>query len=88
MLTSLLCNTAMAYGCKFYENFEGIGIGVRWGNMGETRLKNEISFGEIVGFLILDGFLYLILAIYLEAVLPREYGVPLPFYFPFMVKNY
>lgn len=32
--------------------------------------------------LIVDTILYLLIALYVETVLPGEYGVPLPWYFP------
>ncbi len=33
--------------------------------------------------MILCSLLYLLMSWYLEKILPGEYGVPLPFYFPF-----
>jgi hypothetical protein len=36
-----------------------------------------------LGFLILDAFLYVVLAWYLDNVLPSEWGSPLPWNFPF-----
>lgn len=35
--------------------------------------------------MIANGVVYLISALYIEAVRPGEFGVPLPFYFPFTV---
>ncbi len=33
----------------------------------------------------IDAVLYLVLALYIEAVFPGEFGVPQPWYFPFTV---
>jgi len=44
---------------------------------------NNVSFGQMLGMLVLDIFLYSLLAWYLDEVWPSEFGVPRPFYFPF-----
>jgi len=48
-------------------------------------LVNNYSFGAALAFMLLDLFLYALLGWYLDGVLPaslREFGVPLPWYFP------
>jgi ATP-binding cassette subfamily A (ABC1) protein 3 len=37
--------------------------------------------------LAIDSVLYLLLALYVEAVFPGEFGVPQPWYFPFTVTE-
>jgi ATP-binding cassette subfamily A (ABC1) protein 3 len=49
---------------------------------------DDLVLGYIFIMLMVDAFIYLILALYIEAVFPGEYGVPKPWYFPFQVcKN-
>lgn len=36
--------------------------------------------------ILVDGILYMLFALYIEAVFPGEYGLPLPWYFPFTVS--
>ncbi len=39
-----------------------------------------------MSMMILWTFIYIPIAWYIERILPGEYGAPLPFYFPFMVR--
>ncbi len=48
----------------------------------DTKINN-VSFAQLLGMLVLDIFLYSVLAWYLDEVWPSEFGVPRPFYFPF-----
>lgn len=36
--------------------------------------------------LILDTFIYMLIALYVEAIFPGEYGLPRVWYFPFTLK--
>ena len=46
---------------------------------------DSLNLGAVLGSMIAASFLYLPLAWYVERILPGDYGVPLPVYFPFMV---
>jgi len=37
--------------------------------------------------LCVDTVLYILLAVYVEAVMPGDYGIPKPWYFPLTVNN-
>ena len=52
-------------------------------NQSASTLINNFSFSIAIGMFIFDIFLYLILANYLERVLPSTYGIRLPWYFCF-----
>ena len=47
----------------------------------------QIPISMTMVFMIIDGIIYYILAWYLDAVFPGQYGVPKPFYF-FLQKSY
>lgn len=39
--------------------------------------------GHVMLMLVLDGIIYFLITLYVEAIFPGEYGVPQPWYFPF-----
>ena len=49
---------------------------------------DTLNLGSVLGAMIVASFLYLPIAWYIERILPGDYGVPLPLYFPFMVRNF
>ncbi|XP_065175068.1 phospholipid-transporting ATPase ABCA3-like [Sycon ciliatum] len=83
--TGTFFNVAMAYGAQLIGNFEGQGSGVQWSNLNVgTSVDDSFTFATVLGLLVFDGFLYGLLAWYIEGVYPGQFGLPLPFYFPFM----
>ena len=64
--------------------FEGGLVGLHWGNLNVMPGETNFSFQLAVGMLLVDAVLYGIMAAYLEAVLPSDYGTQLPWYFPFL----
>ncbi|KAF4521857.1 hypothetical protein B566_EDAN003731 [Ephemera danica] len=84
----LASNTAMAFGCQIIVQFEGTGEGQQWYNLfTPASLNDNLTLGSIMIMFVVDACLYMTVALYVEAVFPGEYGVPLPFYFPFQ-KSY
>jgi ATP-binding cassette subfamily A (ABC1) protein 3 len=84
LFASLGSNTAMAYGFQLMLMFEGTSEGIQWSNVGRPNTPDDsLTLGLIMMMLVIDTFIYLMVAIYVEAVFPGEYGVPLPWYFPF-----
>ena len=85
--TSSFFNVAMAYGAQLIGNFEGQGVGVQWHNLNVgTSVDDTFTFGSVLGMLVFDGFIYALLAWYIEGVYPGKFGLPLPPYFPFLVS--
>ena len=74
---SLLPATAFAFGADIVADYEYAEQGIQPWNASE----GEYSFNTAVGFLFFDTFLYLFLGWYFEQIMPREYGVPKPFWF-------
>lgn len=44
---------------------------------------DTLSLGLVIVMLAIDSVIYLLIALYVEAVFPGEYGVPQKWYFPF-----
>ena len=57
-------------------------MGLHWDNLWVQPGETNFSYAWAVGMLLADALLYALLAAYLEAVLPSEYGTQLPWYFP------
>ncbi|XP_058536704.1 phospholipid-transporting ATPase ABCA3-like isoform X4 [Ochotona princeps] len=63
-------------------------IGVKWRNFWTPAiLEDNLVFGYLVGMLLLDAFLYGLVAWYLETVFPGQNGLPRPWYF-FLMRSY
>ncbi|KAK5642701.1 hypothetical protein RI129_008868 [Pyrocoelia pectoralis] len=83
MFTCLCSNSAMAYGFQLVIMFEGVGDGLQWHNIWKTSTPDDnLTMGYLIIMLVVDAFVYLLIALYVEAVFPGEYGVPKPWYFP------
>uniref|UniRef100_A0AAZ3PIM6 ABC transporter domain-containing protein n=1 Tax=Oncorhynchus tshawytscha TaxID=74940 RepID=A0AAZ3PIM6_ONCTS len=64
------------------------GTGIQWCNLFESvTVDDDFSLAQVLGLLLLDALLYGLVAWYVEAVFPGEYGVPLPCYF-FLLPSY
>ncbi len=80
----LLAPTCLGLGADVVAAFEGGLMGLQWNNIHVYPAETNFSFVWAVGMLLLDAVLYGVLAAYLEAVLPSEFGTQLPFYFPLL----
>ncbi|XP_072549037.1 phospholipid-transporting ATPase ABCA3 isoform X1 [Salminus brasiliensis] len=84
----LISNVAMAMGAQLIGMFEGKGTGIQWSNLFEpVTVDDDFSLAQVLGLLFLDTVLYGLVAWYVEAVFPGEYGVPRPWYF-FVLPSY
>lgn len=88
VFASLLSPVAFGFGCRYFSLFEEQGIGVQWSNVFQSPLDDE-NFNLIaaVSMMLFDSLLYGIMTWYIESVFPGQYGIPRPWYFPFM-KSY
>lgn len=84
LLMSLFSNTAMAFGFQIIIRLEGSSEGLQWRNFFRgVSVDDSLSVGLLVVTLLIAALLYLMIALYVEKIFPGEYGVPLPWYFPF-----
>ena len=51
-----------------------------------SLFRDSLNVGGVMSAMLGFSLSYLIINWYLEKILPGEYGVPLPFYFPFTVS--
>ena len=78
----------MSFCAQIISGFEGTGLGIQWSTIASVATPDDnLTFLDCLGMLVLDTFLLLLLTWYIEAVRPGEYGVPLPWYFPFTVRH-
>uniref|UniRef100_A0A8C2WVA7 ATP binding cassette subfamily A member 3 n=1 Tax=Cyclopterus lumpus TaxID=8103 RepID=A0A8C2WVA7_CYCLU len=84
----LVSNVAMAMGAQLIGMFEGKGTGIQWSNLFDSvTVDDDFSMAQVLCLLLFDSLLYGLVAWYVEAVFPGEYGVPLPSYF-FVLPSY
>uniref|UniRef100_A0A673N6E8 ATP-binding cassette sub-family A member 3-like n=1 Tax=Sinocyclocheilus rhinocerous TaxID=307959 RepID=A0A673N6E8_9TELE len=83
----LISNVAMAMGLTLVSCVSS-GTGIQWHNLFEpVTVDDDFSLAQVLGLLLLDSVLYGLVAWYVEAVFPGEYGVPRPWYF-FILPSY
>ncbi|XP_030852679.1 phospholipid-transporting ATPase ABCA1 isoform X2 [Strongylocentrotus purpuratus] len=82
---SLLNTIAFGYGSVYLSLYEVQGTGVQWNNINTSPLNGEngFTFMQVLAMMWLDAFIYGMLTWYIEAVMPGQYGMPRPLYFPF-----
>ncbi|XP_061703260.1 phospholipid-transporting ATPase ABCA3 isoform X2 [Syngnathoides biaculeatus] len=84
----LISNVAMAMGAQLLGMFEGKGMGIQWSNLFDpVTADDDFSLAQVMALLLFDAVVYALVAWYVEAVFPGEYGVPLPSYF-FVLPSY
>lgn len=72
---------------KSFSIFLLIGTGIQWSNMFDAiTVDDDFSMAQVMALLLFDAVLYGLVAWYVEAVFPGEYGIPLPSYFFVLVS--
>uniref|UniRef100_A0A674NSB8 ATP binding cassette subfamily A member 3 n=1 Tax=Takifugu rubripes TaxID=31033 RepID=A0A674NSB8_TAKRU len=70
------------------STFFSRGTGIQWSNMFDAiTVDDDFSMAQVMALLLFDAVLYGLVAWYVEAVFPGEYGIPLPSYF-FVLPSY
>lgn len=81
-------NIPISMGCQIIALFEGSGEGLQWHNLGSGSSPDDnFTILWAVAMMVINGIIHLLLALYIEAVWPGEYGIPLPYNF-FLKKWY
>lgn len=84
LVLCLSSNTAMAYGIQQILQFEGAGEGLNWSNMWRpVTIDDELTVGMTMALMLFTSLLYLLIALYVERVMPGSYGVAEPWDFIF-----
>ncbi|KAF1787654.1 P-loop containing nucleoside triphosphate hydrolase [Phytophthora cactorum] len=79
-LGSALSPVALALGVQVLANAEETGEGVQFSTMG--TLSDNYRLSTALWMFVFDTVLYTVLGLYLEKVMPKEYGTTLKWYFP------
>ncbi|XP_058424852.1 phospholipid-transporting ATPase ABCA3-like [Diceros bicornis minor] len=87
LASCLSSNVAMALGTKFLVKAEMDSIGIKWSNIFSPTEMDNFVFAHVLGMFLVDAFLYGLVAWYIEAVFPGEYGVPKPWNF-FLLRSH
>ncbi|XP_018787318.1 PREDICTED: ATP-binding cassette sub-family A member 3 [Bactrocera latifrons] len=83
----LISNTAMGFGFKEILGFEGNGEGLQWGNLFKTvSVDSNITVGAIMLMMLLSSVIYMLICLYVEQIMPGDFGVPKKWNFPFTVS--
>ncbi|OQR81399.1 ATP-binding Cassette (ABC) Superfamily [Thraustotheca clavata] len=80
MLASLLSPVALSQCIQTLANAEGVSEGINSATVGV--LYSNFRFQGGLAMLVIDFILYTLLAMYLEQVVPKDYGTPQKWYFP------
>ncbi|KAM4820229.1 ATP-binding cassette sub-family A member 17-like isoform 2-T3 [Thomomys bottae] len=81
----LFSNVAMAMGIRFISMLEAKGTGIQWKNMGSVT--GDFSFSQVLLMLLVDSFLYCLIAWYVENIFPGSFQKRKPWYF-FALPSY
>uniref|UniRef100_A0A8C4X0D4 ATP-binding cassette, sub-family A (ABC1), member 3b n=1 Tax=Eptatretus burgeri TaxID=7764 RepID=A0A8C4X0D4_EPTBU len=81
-------NVAIAMGGQLVGVWEGKGVGLQWSQLWHgVSAMDPFCMGHVLAMLLLDCVLYTLIAVYVEAVFPGQYGIPQPAYF-FLLPSY
>uniref|UniRef100_A0A803TLI3 ATP binding cassette subfamily A member 4 n=1 Tax=Anolis carolinensis TaxID=28377 RepID=A0A803TLI3_ANOCA len=83
IMASFLSPVAFGFGTEYLSRYEEQGLGLQWDNIRNSPLEgDQYSFLFSMEMMLLDAFIYGLLAWYIDNVFPGDYGIPLPWYFP------
>ncbi|XP_078506456.1 retinal-specific phospholipid-transporting ATPase ABCA4 [Lissotriton helveticus] len=84
-IVSFLSPVAFGFGTEYLSRYEEQGLGLQWGNIRASPVEgDQYSFLFSIVMMLIDAFLYWVLAWYIDHVFPGEYGMPKAWYFPLM----
>ncbi|XP_032730825.1 ATP-binding cassette sub-family A member 13 [Lontra canadensis] len=79
----LLSTTAFGQGVFFVTFLEGQEAGVQWTNMYQPPEPSGMTFGWVCWMMAVDSGLYFLCGWYLNNLIPGNFGLRKPWYFPF-----
>lgn len=79
-----LPNTNLGLGVYTIIMKESRAVGISWNNLAEPSLPGDtLNLALILGIKLVNSSIYLLLTWYITQAFPGEFGVSLPWYFPF-----
>ncbi|XP_072275957.1 retinal-specific phospholipid-transporting ATPase ABCA4 isoform X2 [Pyxicephalus adspersus] len=86
-MASILSPVAFGFGTEYLSRYEEQGLGLQFGNIRKSPVEgDEYSFLFSIFMMLFDALVYWTFAWYIDHVFPGEYGIPKPWYFPFMAN--
>ncbi|XP_025018889.1 retinal-specific ATP-binding cassette transporter [Python bivittatus] len=83
IMASFLSPVAFGFGTEYLSRYEEQGLGLQWNNIQSSPLEGDkYSFLLSMEIMAFDGFIYGLLAWYLDNVFPGDYGIPRSWNFP------
>lgn len=79
VVASLLSPTAFALGTVNFADYEHAHVGLRWSNI--WKASSGVNFLVCLLLMVFDSIVYCAIGLYLDKVLPQDYGVQLPWNF-------
>ncbi|XP_055306584.1 phospholipid-transporting ATPase ABCA3-like [Sitodiplosis mosellana] len=84
LIACISFNTAIAHGIQLICQFEITEEGVKWADFWKpTVFEDDVTLGILMLYMLASSLLHLLIALYVEKVMPGDYGVPEKWYFPF-----
>ncbi|XP_050743794.1 phospholipid-transporting ATPase ABCA1-like [Drosophila biarmipes] len=84
LLCSLIPNTALSLGFKVIVNFEEVGDGFQWSTLFTPASEGDpLTVGAAIIIMLVSSIMYMTVCLYVEQVMPGNFGVPRPWNFPF-----
>lgn len=84
LIVNLLSNTALCVGLDIIAKNEGTEEGAQFNNIWKkASADSDVTLGIVMLIMLLDSFLYMLIALYIEGIMPGQYGVRKPWYFLF-----
>ena len=77
----------MAFGIYMIAMKESRAVGMDWSNIADPAVPGDnLNLLLILGIKLVNSVIYLLVTWYLTQAFPGEFGVPLPWYFPFTLN--
>lgn len=87
LILCLFPNTNMAFGSYIIIMKESKGVGLTWDNVNLPAVPNDnLTVIMIMCMSLFNMVLYMMITWYVTLAFPGEYGIPIPWYFPFTKK--
>ncbi|KAF6775082.1 hypothetical protein AHF37_05033 [Paragonimus kellicotti] len=84
LLSSCLPSVGMGFVCMLIGQFEGTGLGVQFSSLASPANPGDnLSLNTLWIVFLIEGKLFMLFTLYVDAVRPGKYGVPKPWHFPF-----
>lgn len=87
IITGFPSNSAMAYAIHLIIKFESNGEGLQWSNLWRpVNIDDNLTVGSTICLMFISSIIYMLIALYVEKVVPGSFGISEKWYFPLSKK--